>query len=175
MHIAREHSESLRLLYCGATFVVNCRRCGGRQTACATRTLTHAPRCGRRLGICLKTTARFASGSVTLVVCLVQLRFPGLTWNARQVFKPTGQTDRQIFPAGRTGVPEGTAGAGGADGVEGICGVRGTCSIILSVSCWPGVRSPFPMSDSSVRWRMGVCIGKRRVGGDAELRSPVAS
>jgi len=56
--------------------------------------------------------------------------------------------------AGAQRRPEEVAsGAGGVAG--GVGGVPGTCSIILSVSCWPGERSPLPMSGSSMRCLSG--------------------
>ncbi len=66
----------------------------------------------------------------------------------------------------------GAAGVGGAEGVAGVAGgLRGTCSIILSVSCWPGERSPLPMSGSSMRCRSGVGVVGVCVRGAILIRS----
>lgn len=67
---------------------------------------------------------------------------------------------------GETAGDEGGEGEDGEDGEAGEDGVRGTCSIIFSVSCWPGVFSPLPMSGSSVRCFAGVCMAGRRLRRD---------
>ena len=68
----------------------------------------------------------------------------------------------------------GDSGARGAGGVAGVAGTRGTCSIILSVSCWPGERSPLPISGSSVRCRSGVGLAWEGWDGAMHVRSPRA-
>ncbi len=66
----------------------------------------------------------------------------------------------------------GESGLRGAGGVAGVGVVRGTCSIILSVSCWPGERSPLPMSGSSVRCRSGDGMALVVWRGVIQVRSP---